>query len=148
MLNEGSLAKRMREQGQICCLCRVPLAPPHPMAERFCVKCGAPHRVYFHASNYGNFWFVKFLEEDLRTSFCGNLTYSTLDTGAPARFKVSVDEGEKFEDGLRRWSIGTCFVTLTPRQYLALKSKFPRKGCCLSHADTASASTVSEPSHT
>jgi hypothetical protein len=78
MLNEGKLAKRMREEGQICCLCRIPLAPPHPLAERFCAKCGVPHRVYFHASHYSNFWFVQFLEEDLRTSFCGNLTYSTL----------------------------------------------------------------------
>jgi hypothetical protein len=60
MLNEGTLAKRMREQGQICCLCRIPLAPPHPMAERFCVKCGTPHRIYLHAHNYGNLWFVQF----------------------------------------------------------------------------------------
>ena len=64
----GTLAKRMREQGQICCLCRLPLAPPHPMAERLCAKCSAPHRVYLHASNYSNFWFVQLLEEDLRTS--------------------------------------------------------------------------------
>ena len=32
MLNEGKLATRMRLEGQICCLCRIPLAPPHPMA--------------------------------------------------------------------------------------------------------------------
>jgi hypothetical protein len=89
-----------------------------------------PHRVYFHASHYGNFWFVQFLEEDLRTSFCGNLTYSTLDgiRELLRRFKVSVDQGEEFEDGIRRWSIGACFVTLTPRQYAALKTKFRRKG--------------------
>jgi hypothetical protein len=49
------------------------------MSERFCVKCGVPHRVYFHASSYSNVWLVQFLEEDLRTSFCGNLTYSMLD---------------------------------------------------------------------
>jgi hypothetical protein len=63
-------------------------------------------------------------------SFCGNLTYSTLDEIPELlrRFKVSVDQGEKFEDGIRRWSIGACFVTLTPRQYAPLKTKFPRKG--------------------
>jgi hypothetical protein len=105
-------------------------APPHPMAERFCVRCGAPHRVYFHASHYSNLWFVQFLEEDLRTSFCGHLTYSTVDEIRELlrRFKVSVDQGEEFETGIRRWSIGACFVTLTPRQYAALKIKFPRKG--------------------
>lgn len=129
MLTEGTLAKRMREQGQICCLCRIPLAPPHPMAERFCVKCGAPHRVYLHSHHYGDFWFVQFLEEDLRTSFCGNLTYLTVDEIRELlrRFKVSVDQGEKFEEGIRCWGIGACFVTLTPRQYAALKTKFPRK---------------------
>jgi hypothetical protein len=68
-------------------------------------------------------------EEDLRTSFCGNLTYSTLDEIRELlrRFKVSVDQGEEFESGMRRWSIGTCFATLNPRQYAALKTKFPRK---------------------
>jgi hypothetical protein len=131
MLNEGTLAKRMREQGQICCLCRIPLAPPHPMEERFCAKCSVPHRVYFHASSYSKTatWFVQFLEEDLRTSFCGCLTYSNVDEIRELlrRFKVTVDEGESFESGLRQWSIGACFVTLTPRQYMALKTKFPRK---------------------
>jgi hypothetical protein len=100
------------------------------MAERFCVKCGVPHRVYLHATRHSSFWFVQFLEGDLRTSFCGNFTYSTLGEIRELlrRFKVSVDQGEKFESGIRRWSIGACFVTLTPRQYAALKTKFPRKG--------------------
>jgi hypothetical protein len=130
MPNEGKLATKMRQEGRICCLCRIPLAPPHPIAERFCAKCGVPHRVYLHASQYSNLWFVQFLEEDLRTSFCGNLTYSTLDEIREVlrRFKVSVDQGEEFESGIRRWSIGACFVTLTPRQYAALKTKFPTKG--------------------
>jgi hypothetical protein len=130
MLNEGKLAKRMREEGQICCACRIPLAPPHPMTERFCVKCGAPHRVYLHATHYSDFWFVQFLEEDLRTSFCGNLTYSTVDEIRELlrRFKVSIDQGENFEAGIRRWNIGTCFVTLTPWQYMGLKTKFPKRG--------------------
>ena len=130
MLSEGTLARKMREQGRICCLCRTALAPPHPMAERFCVKCGVSHRVYLHARHYSDFWFVQFLEEDLRTSICGNLTYSTLDEIRELlrRFKVSVDQGEKFEQGIPRWGIGACFVTLTPRQYAALKTKFPRKG--------------------
>jgi integrase/recombinase XerD len=76
-----------------------------------------------------NLWFVQFLEEDLRTSFCGNLTYSTLDEIRELlrRFKVTVDQGEAFESGICRWSIGACFVILTPRQYLALKTRFPRK---------------------
>ena len=47
-------------------------------------------------------------------------------------FHVSVEEGENFESGIRCWNIGTCFVSLTPRQYAALKTKFPRKG--LDHA--------------
>jgi hypothetical protein len=51
MPNEGKLATRMRQEGRICCLCSIPLAPPHPMAERFCVKCGVPHRVYLHATH-------------------------------------------------------------------------------------------------
>ena len=45
---------------------------------------------------------------------------------------VSVEEGENFESGIRCRNIGTCFVSLTPRQYAALKTKFPRKG--LDHA--------------
>ena len=100
------------------------------MAERLCAKCSAPHRVHLHASNYSNFWFVQFLEEDLRTSFCGNLTYSTLDEIRELlrRLKVTVDQGEAFEEGIRRWSIGTCFVTLTTRQHVTLKTQFPRKG--------------------
>lgn len=101
------------------------------MAERFCDKCGVSHRVYFHASHYSNFWFVQFLEEDLRTAFCGNLTYSNLDEIRELlrRFNVSVDQGgEEFEAGIRRWSIGACFVTLSPRQYAALKTSFQGKG--------------------
>jgi hypothetical protein len=99
------------------------------MRERFCVKCGTPHRVFFHASQYGNLWFIQFLEEDLGTSFCGNLTYSTLDEVRDLlrRLRVSVDQGEDFESGTRSWNIGACFVTLTPRQYAALKTKFSRK---------------------
>jgi hypothetical protein len=85
---------------------------------------------YFHASHYSNRWFVQFLEEDLRTSFCGNLTYSTLDEIRELLrlFKVTVDQGEAFESGIHRWSIGAWFITLTHRQYLALKTKYPRKG--------------------
>lgn len=78
-----------------------------------------------------NFWFVQFLEEDLRTAFCGNLTYSNLDEIRELlrRFNVSVDQGgEEFEAGIRRWSIGACFVTLSPRQYAALKTSFQGKG--------------------
>ena len=80
----------MRLEGQICCFCRIPLAPLRPMAKGFCAKCCIPHRVYFHASHYSNLWFVQFLEEDLRMSFCGNLTYSTLDEIREVlrRFKV------------------------------------------------------------
>ena len=43
----------------------------------------------------------------LRTSFCGNLTYSTLDEiqELPRRLKISMDQGEEFESGIRRWSL-------------------------------------------
>jgi hypothetical protein len=100
------------------------------MRERFCVKCGVPRRVYFRAHHYGYQWCVQFLEEDIRTSFCGKLTYSTLDEVRELlrKLKVSAEQGEKFENGLRSWSIGTCFVALTPGQYGALKTRYPRKG--------------------
>jgi hypothetical protein len=129
MVNEGALAKRTREQGQVCCLCRIPLAPPHPMRERYCLKCGQPHRVYFHASHYGDLWYVQFLEEDLRTSFCGHLTYTTLDEvrALLQRLKTEERELERFECGLRPWGIGACFVILTPKQYVALKIKHPKR---------------------
>jgi hypothetical protein len=62
--------------------------------------------------------------------FAGNLTYSILDEIRELLrlFKVTVDQGEAFESGIRRWSVGACFVTLTTRQYVALKTEFPRKG--------------------
>jgi hypothetical protein len=58
------------------------------------------------------------------------LTYSTLEQVREllCRFKIDVEAMNDFESCLRRWSIGACFVTLTPRQYAALKTKFPRKG--------------------
>jgi hypothetical protein len=100
------------------------------MRERFCIECGTPHRIYIHATHHGNLWFVQFLEDDLRTLFRGNLTYSNLDEVRELlrRFKVSEEQGEKFESGLRHWGIGACYLTLTHRQYAALKIKFPRKG--------------------
>jgi hypothetical protein len=62
------------------------------------------------------------VEEDLRTSFCGHLTYMTLDEIR------ELLQGEAFESGIRRWSYRGMLLPLTPRQYLALKAKLPSKG--------------------
>jgi len=42
------------------------------------------------------------------------------------RLKTEDRELERFENGLRPSGIGACFVILTPKQYAALKIKYPK----------------------
>src|ERR1700743_918741 len=127
MLNERTLATRIREQGQICCLCRLPLALPHPMAERFCAKCSAPHRVYLtRAATAASGLFN-----------CGGespdivlrqLTHSALDERRETlrRFKVTDDQGEAFEGASAAGASGHA-SSPSRRQYVTLKTFFQGK---------------------
>jgi hypothetical protein len=124
MSSERASTTRMRERGQICCICLLPLAPPHPWRERRCPKCDHPHRVYLHAS-HNHVWRVQFLEEDLRTGVGRMFTYSDLDSVRELLIRGNADTEarEEFENGIQRWNIGACYLTLTPEQYKKLKTK-------------------------
>jgi len=56
----------MRERGQICCACKVPLQPL-PVSERYCPSCAPIQRVYMHYQQVREGWRVTFLERDLTT---------------------------------------------------------------------------------
>jgi hypothetical protein len=57
----------MRERGQICCSCKVPLQPP-PASERYCNRCVPGRRIYMHYQQMRAGWRVSFLEKDLKTA--------------------------------------------------------------------------------
>lgn len=123
MGSERASTTRMRERGQICCICLIPLAPPHPWRERRCLKCDHPRRVYLHALQRTG-WVVQFLEEDLKTPVGKMFTYANLDGVREllTRGNADAEAREEFESGIRRWGIGACFLTLTAEQYKRLKS--------------------------
>ena len=123
MASERASTTRMRERGQICCICLLPLAPPHPWRERRCAKCDLPHRVYLHATER-MLWRVQFLEEDLKTSVGKTFTYPNIDSVREllTRGNATPEAREEFESGIRRWGIGACFLSLTPEQYRKLAS--------------------------
>ena len=65
---------RMRERGQICCSCKVPLQPL-PASERYCARCAPVLRVYMHFHRAKEGWRVTFLEQDLKTSLKRRLVF-------------------------------------------------------------------------
>ncbi len=91
-------------------------------------------RVYLHTSEYNGHWWVQYLEEDLRTSFCRRFRYSSVDPVREILRRVNADTEtlENFEKGLRCWGIGACFINLTEEQYAKLKQgRVSRNmGCC------------------
>ena len=82
-----------------------------------------PHRVYIHASQYKDRWVVQYLEADLRTSVGRMSRYSRIDQVREIlkRADCATDQWSKFEEGLRCWSIGACYLDLTSEQYKKLK---------------------------
>ena len=128
MSKERASITRMRNRGQICSICLIPLVPPHPYRERRCAKCDHPHRVFLHASHNG-FWRVHFLEEDLRTSVGRMFSYTDLDDVRKLlmRGNITKENREEFERGISAWSIGGCYLTLTPEQYRKLKASASKK---------------------
>jgi hypothetical protein len=101
----------------------LPLAPPYPNRERRCAKYDYPHRVYLHTHQIKQFWVVQYLEADLKTPLGRMFHYTDLNRMREllARGNATADERESFETGVRRWGIGSCFLTLTPEQYEKLK---------------------------
>jgi hypothetical protein len=118
----------MRQRGQICCICLIPLAPPHPSSERRCLRCDHPHRVFLHASHNG-VWRVHFLEEDLQTAIGRMFTYVHLDEVRYllTRGNATAEDREEFETSIRQWNIGGCYLTLTPEQYKKLKRSLTQR---------------------
>lgn len=82
-----------------------------------------PHRVYIHASQFADRWFVQYLEGDLKSPIGRLYTYSSIDQVREIlrRADCSLEEWGKFEEGIRCWKIGGCFVSLTSEQYNALR---------------------------
>ena len=82
-----------------------------------------PHRVYIHTSHYGDRWFVQYLEADLKTPLGRMYTYSRIDQvrAILKRADCSMEQWGKFEEGLRCWGIGACFIELSHDQYRKLK---------------------------
>lgn len=113
----------MRERGQVCAICLIPLAPPHPYRERRCTKCDHPRRVFLHAS-HNEFWRVHFLEEDWQTQIGKMFTYTDLESVRDllTRGNATGEAMSNFERSIRSWNIGACRLTLTPEQYQRLKT--------------------------
>jgi hypothetical protein len=109
----------MRERGQTCCICLIPLASQHPWRERRCLKCDHYRRVYLHAMERTG-WRVQFLEEDLKT-IVGKI-FADRVRELLTRGNADAEASEEFESGIRRWGIGACYLSLTPERYKRLKN--------------------------
>ena len=82
-----------------------------------------PHRVYIHASYFGERWFVQYLETDLKTPVGYLHAYKRIDQVMEIlkRANCSRDQWRKFEEGIQGWGIGACYLDLTGEQYQTLK---------------------------
>lgn len=83
----------------------------------------ARHRVYVHASHYKEHWTVQYLEADLKIPIGRMYNYSRIDLVREIlrRADCAPDQWGKFEEGIRCWGIGTCFLDLSPEQFCKLK---------------------------
>jgi hypothetical protein len=70
------------------------------------------------------FWFVQYLEADLKTPLGRMFHYTDLNFVRDILTRVHADAEawDQFESGIRRWGIGSCFITLTPEQSKKLKA--------------------------
>ena len=84
------------------------------------------HRVYIHAHKYADHWCVQYLEADLKTPIGRMYRYSRIDQVREIlkRADCSLEEWGKFEEGLRCWHIGACYLGLTGEQYKKLKGLY------------------------
>jgi hypothetical protein len=130
MAGERAATTRMRERGQICCICGIPLAPPHPWRERRCPKCDRTQRVYLHSHQVRQFWVVQYLEADLRTPIGRMFHYAELERVRAILTRGSADAAarEEFESGIHKWGIGACFLALTLGQYEKLRESKGKLG--------------------
>jgi len=80
-------------------------------------------RVYIHCHHYGDHWAVQYLQEDLKTPVGRMYRYSRIDQVREIlkRADCALDQWGKFEEGIRCWGIGACFLNLTGEQYAKLK---------------------------
>jgi hypothetical protein len=80
-------------------------------------------RVYIHSIERGEFWCVRYLDPDLKTSVGRVYHYSSLDRVRDILTRANADDTarEDFESGIRKWGIGACFLNLTEQQYRKLK---------------------------
>lgn len=72
-------------------------------------------------------WIVQFLEADLRTPVCAD-RYYFFRTLQPvermlARGNASISAVLDFQRDIRRWGIGTAWLTISDKQYQKLKTK-------------------------
>jgi hypothetical protein len=81
------------------------------------------HRVYIHCSRYKDYWWVQYLEPDVRTSAHGGKIdrYSSWETVEVLLSKVSIEPGERARLNDARWGIRACFIDLSEEQYTKLK---------------------------
>jgi predicted RNase H-like nuclease len=82
-----------------------------------------PHRVYIHAHHYKDSWTVQYLEEDLKTPVGRMYCYSRIDQVREIlkRADCLLEQWAKFEEGIRCWGIGACYLDLSSDQYKKLK---------------------------
>jgi hypothetical protein len=75
-----------------------------------------PHRVYIHCHHYADHWTVQWLEEDLKTPLGRMYRYSRVDQVREIlkRADCSLEEWGKFEEGIRCWGIGACYLSPEP----------------------------------
>lgn len=80
------------------------------------------HRVYIHCSRYKDFWWVQYLEPDLKTSVHNRIDRYTDFRSVEeilSRVRIEPEQKAKFDD--KRWGIQACFIDLTEEQYTKLK---------------------------
>ena len=69
------------------------------------------HRVYIHCSRYKDFWWVQYLEPDLRTSVRNRIDRYTDFQNVEeilSRVHIEPEQRAKFDD--KRWGIQACFI--------------------------------------
>ena len=112
----------MREQGLICCLCKVPLQPP-PARERYCKRCEPRHKVYMSFMSRPEGWFCQFLEADLKTSLRRTFTFKDelkiIDMAKRGGAEFSLAGRQGIEQGISSGR-GGVWLNLSREQYRTL----------------------------
>ena len=123
MGGERASTTRMREQGRICCSCKVPL-DPLPTRERYCGRCGPRHKIYMHFMLCKGGWRCQFLEEDLKTSLRRKFNFGDSSKVMELALRGGADNTLAGRQGIEQgiqMGRGSVWLSLTNDQYRKLR---------------------------